>query len=148
MCTTVSFFHFFHPIFFKAGSLDWIKMTKNWLEFDQKNWQRWTLTSELDRNFTTTNINFWTWPKNWYSPINVHHCGNIYSIFGQVHHVNIRRCQVFGHYHQFLSYSSWFGQVNNPLFFIQFYFLPILFLKWSKTGPSQTNFTNLKVFWK
>ena len=30
-------------------------MTKNRLEFYRKNWQRWILTLELDRNFTTTN---------------------------------------------------------------------------------------------
>ena len=34
----------------EASSLDWIKMTKNWLEFDQK-------------IFSTTNIIFWIWPK-------------------------------------------------------------------------------------
>ena len=33
-------------------------------------------------------------------------------IFGHVHHVNVRRCPLFGHVHQFQSYS--FGQVNNP----------------------------------
>ena len=32
----------------KASLLDRIKMTKNWLEFDQKNWQRQSLTLELD----------------------------------------------------------------------------------------------------
>ena len=44
-------------------SLDQIKMTKNQLEFDQKNSQRQTLTLELDRNFTPTNINLRTLPK-------------------------------------------------------------------------------------
>ena len=38
-----------------------------------------------------------------YSPINVNRCTNIYSIFSQVHHVNVRRCQFFGHVHQFRS---------------------------------------------
>ena len=48
----------------EVSLLDRIKMTKNRLEFDRKkNWQRWTLTLELDQNFTTTNINLWTWPK-------------------------------------------------------------------------------------
>ena len=31
-----------------------------------------------------------------YSPFHVHRCGNIYYIFGQVHHVNVRGCQLFG----------------------------------------------------
>ena len=120
---------------FEASSLDRIKMTKNGLEYDQKNWQRRTLTLELDQNFTTTNVNLWTRPKyrwiwlkiyllcistsqrvlrtpfaGWnqffdakttfciilshkinfrsYPPIHVCRCGNIYYIFGQVHHVN------------------------------------------------------------
>ena len=34
-----------------------------------------------------------------YSPINVCRCGNIDFIFGQVHHVNVRCCQFFGHIH-------------------------------------------------
>ena len=42
---------------FEASSLDRIKMTENWLEFDRKILQRQTLTLELDRNFTPTNIN-------------------------------------------------------------------------------------------
>ena len=46
-----------------ASSLDQIKMTKKRLEFDKNNWQWQTLTLELDQNFTTTNINFLTWPK-------------------------------------------------------------------------------------
>ena len=41
-------------------------MTKKWLVFDRKNWQRQTLKLELDWNFTTTNVKFWSWPKyNW-----------------------------------------------------------------------------------
>ena len=66
---------------------------------------------------------FWS-----YSPIHVHRCGNIYIIFDQVPHVNVHRCQLFGHIHQFRS--SWFGQVNNPhlnryyaIIFIQCYYL-------------------------
>ena len=47
----------------EASSLDQIKVDKKRLEFDQKNWQRQTLTLELDWNFTTTNVNLWTWPK-------------------------------------------------------------------------------------
>ena len=46
-----------------------------------------------------------------YSTINVCRCGNIYYIFGQVHHVNVCRCQLFGHVHQFRSYS--FGHLNS-----------------------------------
>ena len=40
-----------------TSSLDRIKMTENWLEFDQKNLQQKILTLELDRNFTPTNVN-------------------------------------------------------------------------------------------
>ena len=54
---------------------------------------------------------FWS-----YSPIHVLHCDNIYYIFGQVHHVNVRRCQLFGHVHRFRSYS--FGQVWNHIILI------------------------------
>ena len=49
---------------------------------------------------------FWS-----YLPVHVHHCGNIYYIFGQVHYVNICRCQLFGHVHQFRSYS--FGHLDS-----------------------------------
>ena len=31
----------------EASLLDGIKMTENWLEFEKKNWQRWTLTLTL-----------------------------------------------------------------------------------------------------
>ena len=109
----------------------WPKIGKN---LTKKNWQQRTLTLELDTNFTTTNINRWIWPKycetilnikvrvpfrniyhifnfRSYSPIHVRCCGNIFYIFGQLHHVNVRH-QLFGHVHQFRSYS--FGQVNNP----------------------------------
>ena len=52
------------------------------------------------------------------SLFNACRCGNIYSIFGQIHHVNVRRCQLFGYVQQFWSYS--FGHLDPvkriPLF--------------------------------
>ena len=54
----------------------------------------------------TKNILFWS-----YSPIHAYHCGNIYYIFGQVHYVKIRCCQLLGHVHRFLSYSL--GQLDS-----------------------------------
>ena len=63
-------------------------MTENWLEYD--------------RNRQTLAV---------YSPINVRRCGNIYYIFGQVHHLNVRRCELFGQVHQFWSYS--FGHLDS-----------------------------------
>ena len=70
---------------------------------------------EYDRNIdefdqkmmTTTNINhenLWS-----YSPVNACRCGNIYCIFGHIHHVNVR-CQFLGHVHRFRSYS--FGHLD------------------------------------
>ena len=52
-----------------------------------------------------------------HSRVNVHRCGNIYYIFGHVHYVMVLRCQFFGHVHRLVIFiwSSWFGQVNNPL---------------------------------
>ena len=38
-----------------------------------------------------------------YTPICVCRCGNIYYIFGQVHHVNVCCFQLFGHSHWFRS---------------------------------------------
>ena len=38
-------------------------MTKNWLEYDQKNSYQQTLMLEHDQKFTLTNINLWTWPE-------------------------------------------------------------------------------------
>ena len=53
----------------EASLFDQIKMTKNWLEFDQIKWQQQTLSFELEWNFTTTNINVWIWPKySWIWP--------------------------------------------------------------------------------
>ena len=49
--------------------------------------------------------NYYIYDLRSYSPIYVSRCGNIYYIFGQVHHVNVRRCQLFGHVHHFGSYS-------------------------------------------
>ena len=40
-------------------------------------------------------------------------------IFGHIHHVNLRRCQFFGHVHQFQSY--FFGHldsVSSPLLYL------------------------------
>ena len=53
----------------EASLFDQIKMTKNWLEFDQIKWQQQMLSFELEWNFTTTNINVWIWPKySWIWP--------------------------------------------------------------------------------
>ena len=46
-----------------------------------------------------------------YSTINVHHCGNIYYIFGHVQKVNVRGCQFVGLVHQFRSDS--FGHLYS-----------------------------------
>ena len=45
------------------------------------------------------------------SPILVCRCGNIFSIFGHFHHVNVCRCQFFGHFHRFQSFS--FGHLAS-----------------------------------
>ena len=112
---------------------------------------------EFDRNRRTLLV--WTWPnidneerslvehdrkwlnltENWYSPVNVprcgdiyyifyfrsyspvkvHRCGNIYYIFGHVHHVKVCRCQFFGHVHKFWSNS--FGHLHSvKLTFLDF----------------------------
>ena len=60
--------------------------------------------SEYDRNIAE-------FDKKKYSTIHVCRCGNIYYIFGQVHHVNVHRCQLFGHVHRFWSYS--FGHLDS-----------------------------------
>ena len=59
-----------------------------------------------------------------------HKCHYLY-IFGQVHHVNVRCCQLFGHVHQIRSYSfghldlvKWITLVThyNKLFFKSIYY--------------------------
>ena len=76
----------------------------------------------------TLSLNFWS-----YSPVDVCCCGtkyllfhfrsysrgdvrrfdNIYFIFGHIHHVEARRCQVFGHVHKIRSYS--FGHLGSVM---------------------------------
>ena len=57
--------------FKEASYFDRIDMTENWLEFDRKISQRWTLLFEYDRKmFTTTNFIFWIWPK-FITPTNI-----------------------------------------------------------------------------
>ena len=82
--------------------------------------QRQTLTSEYDRNIdefdqkmtTTTNINHdYIFNFQSYSPVIVRRRGNIYYIFGHIHHVNVCRCQFFGYVHQFRSNS--FGHLDS-----------------------------------
>ena len=73
-------------------------------------WQRRTFTC-------------WTWPKTIefdrkldfrsYSPVKVCHCGNLYYIFGHVHHVKVRLCQFFGRVHKFWSNS--FGHLHSVM---------------------------------
>ena len=46
-----------------------------------------------------------------FSPIHVRCCGNIYYTFGQVHHVNVHRCQLLDHVHRFRTYS--FGHLDS-----------------------------------
>ena len=101
-------------------------MTENRLEFDQKNSHRWTLTLELDQNFTPTNINLnldrnmdqfdqkYT-NKNFrsYSHVNVRCCGNILVKFEGLRSL----VQIFWSYWPIsviFIWSSWFGQVNLP----------------------------------
>ena len=72
----------------EASSLDRINMTKNWLEFDRK-------------ILTTTNF----FDFRLYSHVKVRRCGNIYYNFGQIHHINVRRCQFFGHVHHFCLFG-------------------------------------------
>ena len=48
-----------------------------------------------------------------YSPVKVQHCGNIFDIFGHVHHVKVRCCQFFGHVHKFCAYS--FGHLDSVM---------------------------------
>ena len=112
--TNSVYFYFYYYLFFCVLLIYWalrVLFEKNFIFF----------LNVLDWNFTTTNINLWTWLKNewiwpqidWflsYSPINVHCCGNIYYIFGHIHHVNVRHCQFFGHVHQIRSYS--FGYLD------------------------------------
>ena len=40
-----------------------------------------------------------------------HRCGNIYYIFGHIHHVNVHCCQFFGQVQRFWSYS--FGHLDS-----------------------------------
>ena len=40
-----------------------------------------------------------------YLPVSVQCCGNVNYISGHIYHVNVCRCQFFGHVHQFWSYS-------------------------------------------
>ena len=47
----------------EASSHDQIKMTKFWLDYDQKSLHQWTLTLDHDWKLTPMNINLWTWLK-------------------------------------------------------------------------------------
>ena len=73
------------------------------LELDRNKYYR---NDEHKRVNFTKNFNFGS-----YSPINVRRCGNIYYIFGHIHHVNLRNCQFFGHLPRFWSYS--FGHLDS-----------------------------------
>ena len=63
----ISFFFFYFLDYFivklEASYFDRINMTKNGLEYDQKNSHRRTWMLELDRMITTMNLNCRTWPK-------------------------------------------------------------------------------------
>ena len=103
-------------------------MTEKRLDFDWKNSHQRTLTLEHDQKFTPMNVNLWTWLKyGWirlkinkfrsYSHFNVCRFGNIYWSSSKV---NIRRCQFFGHVHQFWSYS--FGHLDSVIWITLYYF--------------------------
>ena len=87
--------------------------------------------------------NFWS-----YSPINVHRCGNIYYIFGQVHHVNVRHCQLFGQVHQFRSYSSghldsvkWLTLKNITMFLLK----SVPWTPWKTINVSQNKKSSISI---
>ena len=112
--------------FHEASSHDRIKMTKLWLEHDQK-------------CFTPMNLNIGTWPKIYtdehlslnmtefilnideYDRKSKFNFGNIQmlrivrvKIFRSCFNVKVRLCQFFGHVHKI--WSPWLGQVSIPRF--------------------------------
>ena len=133
--------------FHEASSHDRIKMTKLWLEHDQK-------------CFTPMNLNIGTWPKIYtdehlslnmtefilnideYDRKSKFNFGNIQmlrivrvKIFRSCFNVKVRLCQFFGHVHKI--WSSWLGQVSIPRFHYNWndLFHKFIFNAWGKNAP-------------
>ena len=79
---------------------------------------------EHDRILTTTNVHLLNMTEN---DIIISIFGHIQLntfvdaaifFFGQVQHIDVRRCQFFGHVHRFQSYS--FGHLHSVIFIRSF----------------------------